>query len=155
MMNGNAPRDIFSPVHLMNTDMCRTYLALLSLYHVVTGVLSFAFPRVAMLFYKRIYGCDPEERRQLMIVMKPWGALAFFAGLCGGFASVDPVRYHGVVVALVGLLILRVVFRVACRSELAVVGRISPLRNGISIAAIMVGVVILSIWLLSAGASAV
>lgn len=154
-MNGHEPRYILLPAHLMNTDICRTYLALLSLYHVVTGVLSFAFPRAAMRFYKRIYGCDPEERRQLMIVMKPWGALAFFAGLCGGFAAVDPARYRGVVVALVVLLILRVVFRVACRSELAAVGRIAPIRNGISIAAIMVGVVILSSWLLSAGTSAV
>lgn len=133
----------------MLITVCRIYLAILSLYHVLTGVLSFAFPRFAMQFYKRVYGCDPEERQQLTIVMKPWGALAIFAGLCGCFAAVDPVRYRGVIASLMVLLILRVVYRILCRRALEEVGRIAPHRNFVSMVTIAVGIVLLSGLLLA------
>ena len=132
----------------MITLICRTYLALLSFYHVITGIISFAFPGFAMRFYKTIYGCDPAERRQLAIVMKPWGALSVFAGICGGFAAADPVRYRGVVIALLVLMILRAAYRFLYRRDLEEVGRIAPHRNGISIASIAVGIVILLGWVL-------
>lgn len=131
----------------MMTTICRAYLCLLSSYHVVTGVVSFFFPAFAMRFYRALYACDPAERRQLAIVMKPWGALALFAGISGGFAATDPVRYRGIVAALCLLLVLRIVFRVVCRRELAEVGRIPPHRNLLSIGLIAIGAVILSLWL--------
>lgn len=127
--------------------MCRAYLAVLSAYHIITGILSFGFPRLAMRFYKTLYGCDPVERRQLTLVMKPWGALAIFAGICGGLAAADPGRYRGVAAAVWFLLVLRAVYRLSCRRELEAVGRISPRRNAISIVSIIVGIVILSAWL--------
>lgn len=134
----------------MMTAILRLYLALLSFYHVITGVISFAFPGFAMRFYKAIYGTEPAERRQLTLVMKPWGSLAIFAGLCGGFAAVDPVRYRGVVMALLALMILRTIYRIVFRQELEEVGRIAPHRNWISIASIEVGIVILAGWLIFA-----
>ena len=129
------------------TTVCRSYLAILSLYHVFTGVVSFAFPGFAIRFYKALYACAPAEQRQLKLVMKPWGALAIFAGLAGGFAAIDPARYWGVVVALWILLVLRIVFRLGWRSELVEVGRIPPYRNIFSAAIIAAGAVILGIWL--------
>lgn len=131
----------------MITAICRAYLAVLSAYHIATGLLSFGFPRFAMRFYKTLYGCDPVERRQLSMVMKPWGALAVFAGICGGLAAADPVRYRGIVCALWFLLVLRAGYRLFCRRELEAVGRIPPRRNAISIVSILLGIAILSVWL--------
>jgi hypothetical protein len=132
----------------MITTIVRIYLAILSSYHVLTGLISFGFPGFAMRFYKTLYGCDPAERRQLTLVMKPWGALALFAGISGGFAAVDPQRYRGVVAALLLLLVLRVVYRFWCREELQLVGQIASHRNWLSMGAIFLGIVILAGWML-------
>jgi hypothetical protein len=129
------------------TTICRVYLAGLSAYHVATGVISFWFPGAAMRFYRALYACDPAERRQLFVVMKPWGALALFAGVAGGYAAADPDRYVGVVAGLWLLLVLRIVFRVVCRRELQEVGGIPPHRNLVSMGAIAVGVAVLGLWL--------
>ncbi len=126
----------------------RGYLAFLSVYHVITGVMSFAFPDSALVMYRGLYGCNPVERRHVALMLKPWGALAVFAGLCGLYAVGDPVRYRGVVVALVALLALRVVYRVWCRESLRTIGGIAPRRNAISIAALLAGIAVLSGWLI-------
>lgn len=129
------------------TTLCRVYLAVLSSYHVLTGIVSFAFPQFAFRFYAALYACNPVERRQLVLVMKPWGALALCAGVVGLFAAADPVRYWGVVAALWLLLVLRMVFRLVWRAELAEVGRIPAQRNLLSTAIIAAGATILGLWL--------
>ncbi|HQF37544.1 MAG TPA: hypothetical protein PK322_00335 [Opitutaceae bacterium] len=129
------------------TTLCRIYLAVLSGYHVLTGIVSFAFPQFAFRFYAALYACNPAERRQLVLVMKPWGALALCAGVAGLFAAADPVRYWGVVAALWLLLVLRIVFRLVWRAELAEVGRIPAHRNLLSTGIIAAGAVILGAWL--------
>jgi hypothetical protein len=132
----------------MITTICSIYLTILSIYHVITGILSFWFPSVAFRFYKKMYGCDPEERRQLSLIMKPWGALAIFAGICGGFAASNPARYIGVTLALWILLILRIAYRFFYRAELLHVGKIPPHRNRISILSLSIGVIILGTWII-------
>jgi hypothetical protein len=129
------------------TTVCQIYLAVLSGYHVLTGIVSFAFPQFAFRFYAALYACNPSERRQLVLVMKPWGALALCAGVAGLFAATDPVRYWGVVAALWLLLVLRIVFRLGWRDELAVIGRIPPHRNLLSTGIIAAGAVLLGVWL--------
>ena len=129
------------------TTLCRVYLAVLSSYHVLTGIVSFAFPQFAFRFYAALYACNPVERRQLVLVMKPWGALALCAGVVGLFAAADPVRYWGVDAALWLLLVLRMVFRLVWRAELAEVGRIPAQRNLLSTAIIAAGATILGLWL--------
>lgn len=131
----------------MITNICRVYLAILSIYHMITGILSFWFPGIAFRFYKKMYGCDPAERRQLTLVMKPWGALALFAGICGAFSAADPARYVGIVLALWILLILRIVYRFLYRGELQCIGKIQPHRNIASILVISIGCIILGTWL--------
>lgn len=132
------------------TTICRSYLAILAVYHVFTGVVSFAFPHFALRFYRTLYACDPVEQQQLVLVMKPWGALAVFAGFAGGWAAVDPRRYIGVVAALWILLVLRITFRIGWRRELGDLGRIPSHRNLISTAALGVGALILGVWLAGA-----
>jgi len=131
------------------TTICRVYLLLLSLYHVLTGMISFFFPNFAIGFYKKMYGCEAEHREQLMINLRPWGALAICAGIAGLFSASDPMRYGGVVVALSVLLGLRVLYRIVLREKLARYGGMTPKRNIISISTIIIGEAILIGWLLS------
>lgn len=131
---------------IMDT-VCRLYLAVLSLYHVVSGILSYFFPNFAMSFYKALYACDPVERRHLALILKPWGALAVCAGICGLFAAADPARYRGVVVALAVLLAARIGYRLACRKKLQEISGIPARRNLISTAVILAGLLILLSWL--------
>jgi hypothetical protein len=127
--------------------LCRAYLWLISVYHVMTGIISFGFPEFAMSFYRKLYGCNPVERRHLALVLKPWGALAVFAGVCGLFAATDPRRYIGVVAGLALLLLLRLIYRAVFYRQLAEISGISSRRNLVNIAFISAGLAILAGWL--------
>jgi len=122
-------------------------LLILSVYHVASGVMSFFCPERALSFYRKLYDCNPVERKHLAIMLKPWGALAAFAGIAGLFAAADPHRYIGVVAGLAVLLAARVTYRLWCRRELAEISGIAPHRNLISTAVILVGLIILTAWL--------
>ena len=98
--------------------VCQVYLALLSTYHLASGVLSFFFGEAALRFYKAFYGTDPVERRHLLLILKPWGALSICVGLAGWSAVPDPTRHRGVVLAILVLLLLRITYRVAQHREL-------------------------------------
>lgn len=130
--------------------LCRGYLYLFSTYHVVTGVVSMFFPGFAMSFYKTLYGYDPVERTHLRLIFKPWGALAFFAGVVGLFCANDPQRYVGVVVGLAMLHGLRIYYRIVFEKDIAVVGGIPPNRNRSNVGILLVGFAILIAWLYQA-----
>ena len=137
--------------HEILTLLCRSYLFILSLYHVFTGVVSFFFPEFAIQFYKRIYDCEPQHKKQLLINLRPWGALALFAGIVGLFAAYNPLAYRGVIIGLCVLLTLRINYRYMLRKELKDIGGIRPHRNLISITIIAMGILILLLWLICEG----
>jgi len=122
------------------------YLWILSVYHVFTGIISFFFPEQALSFYKKFYDCNPVERKHLVIVLKPWGALAVFAGIAGIFAALDPVKYKGTVAGLAVLLAMRMYYRIVFRDMLRDISGISPYRNLINIGLLLVGIIIISSW---------
>lgn len=124
--------------------IARGYLGILSSYHIVTGAISFFSPGFALSFYKALYAVDPVEKRHLHIILRPWGALAMGIGVVGWFAAVDPVRYVGVILALLLLLILRAVYRIGLRHELLAISRIPSRRNWLNVALIVVGIIILA-----------
>lgn len=128
-------------------SILQTYLAILSTYHLISGGISFVAPSRAMAFYKSMYAVDPIERRHLSIILRPWGALSIGMGLVGWFAAVEPVRYWGVILALLVLLVLRAIYRVVLRHELMTISQIPPRRNLMSVAVILAGVVIMAIGL--------
>lgn len=128
--------------------VCRIYLGILSGYHIVTGIVSMFFPEFAMEFYKKLYHCEPLKRDDLFLIMKPWGALAAFAGIVGCYAASDPVRYEGVIRGLILLLVFRIYYRLAFARELGQHANIPRGRNLISVAMIAAGVVILGTWCL-------
>jgi hypothetical protein len=130
------------------TDVSSGYLLFLSAYHVWSGGISFFAPSFALRFYRAAYGCEPTERRHLLLILRPWGALAIFAGLAGFVAFFVTEARVWIVGALVVLLLLRVGYRVGLSRELRELSGITPKRNTISVACLMVGVVLLGTELL-------
>lgn len=130
------------------TFACRAVLLLLSCYHVVTGVVSVGFPDFSESFYQALYHFHPEMTEQYKLVLRPWGALALFAGVVGLFAFRDPRRYVGVVWSIALLLTMRVVYRTALAEDLWRVFQIDPTRNRINAGIMAVEVIILVAWAL-------
>jgi hypothetical protein len=126
------------------TDLPTAYLALLSGYHLWTGAISFFAPEFALRFYRGMYGCEPVERRHLLIVMRPWGALAIFAGLAGFGVFFEPGARPWIVGATAVLLALRIGYRVMLRHELAAISGISARRNAISLGMLAAGLLLLA-----------
>jgi len=133
------------------TLVCQIYLAVLSTYHVCSGVLSFFFGTAAMRFYKAFYGTDPIERRHLLLILKPWGALSIAIGIAGGAAVSEPAAHRGTVLAILVLLVLRIVYRVSCRAELQAISRIPPRNNALNLVLLAGGAVLLGAWLVTLG----
>jgi hypothetical protein len=131
----------FSPVKLQ--EIATWYLIALSVYHLWTGFISYFAPNSAMKFYRRAYGADPVERRHLMIILRPWGALAVFAGFVGLSVIWQPASRRWVEACLLLLLVMRIGYRVHLRGELAEISRITPGRNWSSIAILLGGVTLL------------
>jgi hypothetical protein len=105
-------------------------------------------PGFAMGFYKKLYHCEPLKRDDLFLILKPWGALAAFAGIAGSYAASDPVRYEGVIWGLILLLLFRIYYRLVFARELEQHANIPRRRNLISVSMIAAGVVILGAWCL-------
>jgi hypothetical protein len=133
------------------TLTCQIYLAVLSTYHVLSGGLSFFFGNAAMRFYKSFYGTDPIERRHLMLILKPWGALSIAIGIAGWSAVGQPSAHRGTVLAILVLLVLRIVYRVRCRAELQAISRVPLRKNVINLLLLAGGVLILGAWLAAEG----
>jgi len=129
--------------------VCQFYLAALSSYHIFSGGLSYFAGPAAMRFYKSFYGTDPVERRHLLLILKPWGALSIAVGIAGMAAVARPEEHPGTVFALWLLLVLRIGYRIACRHELAAVSRVPARRNMTSILVLACGATILGAWLLT------
>ena len=106
------------------------------------------FPEFAMTFYKWFYSCEPPDREDLFLILKPWGALAAFAGIAGLYAAVDPIRYKGVVLGLILLLSFRMYYRMAFARKLREHANIPQKRNLSNVGLIALGIIILSAWYL-------
>jgi hypothetical protein len=125
------------------------YLAVLSSYHVATGLLSFTAPGLALRFYRGAYGCNPVELRHLRIILRPWGALAVFAGLAGFVALGCPPARAWIQAAVLILLAMRVAYRIGLRRELADISGIPPRHNAMNIGLLLIGGTLLAADLLT------
>src|SRR5260370_714745 len=110
----------FASLHLASSTAWRwiwaTNLILLSLDHLSTGLLGVFAPRTALRIYRGLFGIQFPKSPEIVAVLKPWGALAVFAAVATIFPIVDPLRYRGVLVALLVLLILRILIRFSPRA---------------------------------------
>jgi hypothetical protein len=126
--------------------LVRIYLFLFSIYHITTGIVSFFFPNFAKTFYLKLYDFHYELTPELFLVSKPWGALCISTGIATIFACINPFMYHGVIYALIVLLLLRAVYRYRYRFMMKEVINTDITRNYINIIIIIFGICILSVW---------
>ena len=104
-------------------------LVLLAADHFVTSFTGIFFPRKAARLYERMFGAQMPLTPELIAVLKPWGALGIFAALAGLLPVFDPVRYRGILYALLVLLALRVVIRLWNTASAQKHFNVSPGRN--------------------------
>jgi hypothetical protein len=126
-----------------------TNLILLSLDHLSTGLLGVFAPRTALRIYRGLFGIQFPESPEIVAVLKPWGALAVFAAVATIFPIVDRLRYWGVLVALLVLLILRILIRFSARATATAVFGLSSRRNAWHIALIALCALLIATELLS------
>ena len=126
------------------------YIAGLSTYHLFTGAISYFAPSFALRFYRGAYGCNPVERRHLLIILRPWGALAIFAGIAGLAALRVPAARGWIELALLALLLMRFGYRFNLREELREISGITLRHNLINIALLVLGAMLLVAALLGA-----
>jgi hypothetical protein len=88
-------------------------LAVLAADHFVTSLGALFLPHRSVSLYRRLFGAHLSLTPDLLVVLKPWGALGIFAALAGTLPIVDPQRYRGVLYALLVLLVLRIYIRLA------------------------------------------
>ena len=104
-------------------------LVLLAADHLITSVTGIFFPLKAARLYERMFGAQMPLTPELIAVLKPWGALGIFAALAGLLPVFDPVRYRGILYALLVLLALRVVIRLWNAGSAQKHFNVSPGRN--------------------------
>jgi hypothetical protein len=130
----------FASLHLASSIVWRwiwaANLILLSLDHLSTGLLGVFAPRRAIRIYRGLFGIQFPESPEIVAVLKPWGALAVFAAVATIFPIVDPLRYQGVLIALLVLLLLRIMIRFSARSAATALFGLSLRRNAWHIALI-------------------
>jgi hypothetical protein len=124
-------------------------LILLSLDHLSTGLLGVFAPRRAIGIYRGLFGIQFPDSPEIVAVLKPWGALAVFAAVATIFPIMDPVRYRGVLLALLVLLLLRIVIRFSARKTATALFGLSTRRNAWHIALIALCALLIASELLS------
>jgi len=143
----------FASLHLFTATVWRwiwtANLILLSLDHLSTGLLGVFAPQRALRIYRGLFGIQFPESPEIVAVLKPWGALAVFAAVATVFPIVDPLRYRGVLVALLVLLLLRIVIRFSARATATALFGLSPRRNAWHMALIAVCAALIATELLS------
>ena len=88
-------------------------LGVLAADHFVTSVAGLFMPDRAAGLYHRLFGARLPLTPEMIVVLKPWGALGIFTAITGVLPIADPQRYRGVLYALIVLLGLRVYIRLA------------------------------------------
>lgn len=123
-------------------------LLVLTLDHFLTGLMAMLSPRKAIAIYDRLFGVQFSASPELLLVMRPWGALATFAGLVTLFPILDPVRYKGILAALLALLCIRLVIRASLGAAANKVVLLSNTRNRFHLFLILVCAALISSELL-------
>ena len=108
-------------------------LGLLAADHLITSVAAIFFPQRAAALYQRMFGARLPLTPEIVVMMKPWGALGVFAALAGALPILDVQRYRGVLYALLVLLALRVYIRLANATAVRDRFAISTARNRVHV----------------------
>src|SRR5439155_22546493 len=86
-------------------------LAILALDHLVTGLAGVLFPDRAAGLYSRLFGASLSAGSPATAVLRPWGALAVFAGVVGILPIYDPAGFRPILFAFFFFFGFRLLFR--------------------------------------------
>tara|TARA_Y100000310_G_C20701023_1_gene829892 strand:- start:1353 stop:1769 length:417 start_codon:yes stop_codon:yes gene_type:complete len=124
------------------------YLFLFSIYHVFTGVISVFFSEYSLKFYKKIYGHQPKETKQLIMTFKPWGTMAIGIGFAGIIILFNLKKYSLLLIAFIAILGIRAGYRFLLRNELYNYWKVKPLQNWRMILIQLIGVLVFLSYLI-------
>lgn len=83
----------------------------LALDHLITGLVATFFTSTAKRWFHGLYGLALPNNGYIDLLLKPWGSLGAFTGLVGLVVLSDIGRYKLFLLLFVGLLALRLVYR--------------------------------------------
>lgn len=127
------------------------YLFLFALYHLVTGIISVFFSRHAFKFYRVLYGFKPKEKKQLVLIFKPWGNFALLTGLIAFLVFLNITAYFLILYTFCVLLMIRIWYRSVFYKELNKEFRVSFWENARSIIIQILGVILFLYLAISPG----
>ncbi len=116
----------------------RLVLAILALYHIVTGVVALLAPERARKLMSVLYGAELQASAQLDYATAMIGAQALAIGALAAVASLDPLAHGPIVAALAGLQLLRAGVRIARRRTLHESLGAPPGRNAVAVGVLFV-----------------
>lgn len=139
MTDGNGVAPYLTPISVL--------VALLAIYHLVTGAIALLAPRQAARFVGAFYGATLGDSPQLRYATSMIGALAIAVGIAAASAARNPLAHRPILVALLVLQLARLFCRVRDRRLLAAAFGVTPRRNALMAAVLGLEIVILSLAL--------
>jgi hypothetical protein len=131
----------------MTLLLAQAVLALLAVYHLMTGTLALIAPSAARRFARTMYGAQLVDAAPMDYAVSMIGAQAIAIGVLAGVATPDPAGHRAVVAALALLQFLRAIVRVARARVLRDSLGVTPQRNVGMIGVLLVEVAILVAFL--------
>jgi hypothetical protein len=127
---------------LVLDSLAYIYLFLFSLYHLITGIVSVFFSNFAIKFYKKLYGFQPKETKQLKMTLKPWGSFAICVGFVGFIILLNIQKYFLFLIPFSILLVIRIGYRFTFRNELKNYWKVTEFQNWRMILIQVIGVLL-------------
>lgn len=120
-------------------------LLLLAGDQLVAGFAGALFPRQARHLYHWMFGAVLPDDPVLDLLLRPWGALGFFAGLVTLLPLYDSTRYRAVLAGLATLLFLRLYIRLRFARSASETIRLAQRRNALHVGLILTSL-LLTVW---------
>ena len=131
----------------MTLLLTQAVLAILAMYHLVTGALALVAPSKARQFARNAYGAEFVDAAPMDYLVSMIGAQALAIGVLAAVAMPDPAGHRAVVAALALLQLLRAIVRVVRARVLRDSLGVSPQRNVVMVVVLLVEVAVLATFL--------
>src|SRR5689334_3797086 len=131
----------------MTLLLAQVVLVVLTIYHLITGVLALVAPATARRLVRVVYGAQLVDAAPMDYAVSMIGAQAIAIGLLAAVATTDPVRYRAVVAVLALLQLLRALVRIGRARLLRDALGVATDRNAVMIAVLLAEVAVLVVFL--------
>ena len=131
----------------MTLLLTQAVLAILAVYHLVTGALALVAPSKARQFARNAYGAEFVDTAPMDYLVSMIGAQALAIGVLAAVATSDPAGHRAIIAALALLQLVRAVVRVVRARVLRDSLGVSSQRNVIMVVVLLAEVAILAAFL--------